>query len=1310
MATSTPLDNILRHTTVFLLDILSQSDLRLRLFSVFLQRIQSDKPLNLAAETIENAVSTSNSSIKSSSLRLAEKILLSYSENPFSSFLLSLVYTLLRRPHDAALSLLDVFYTDPSIARLEIAPLVFEELFLIHFIPILQWYNEQRSRIMSCISLNSGYHGDDESVVVLAATNSLSAMSGEQASELKDLEREYEEILDENCRVFAQYFKEILRNKDECKFTDPPSVIVQRNEKSECYFVFSKDEEMTNEEFGLKNGRYYNPIWADSAEGDKSFKFNMCSKNLSKFPSFYPERVSLKVFTNQRSSSKTKPFGNSNFDSVPKSCSDENSNDPYSTESEAKNEDMNKRMALLNTRQRQNLNEKQPILGESSCHPDPLMENYDNMQSSGKNTPPKDFVCPITTHVIEDPVTLETGQTYERKAIQEWLERGNSTCPITRHKLHSTQLPKTNYVLKRLIASWQEKDQNSALVQTKLIAPTEYEPVKNKPGTISELRRAITSLCTSEILRESEMAVLQIEQFWREVQMVDIQTMLSKPPVINGFVEILFNSVDPHVLMATVFLLSELGSRDNGVIQTLTRVDTDVECIIGLFQKGLLEAVVLIYLLIPLIGNLTDMELLDSLLKVLMSREEDLVNMFMKPKAASVLLLRHILRNTDDKGAPKIAKRLTSAKVVEAIAGSLEAELEEERLSAVVILLRCMQLDGRCRNIIADKVELTHLLESFIGANDADRFEIVQFLSELVKLNRRTLNEQVLHIIKNEGSYSSMHSLLIYLQTALPDQCPVVAGLLLQLDLLAEPRKMSIYREEAVDVLIMCLRNSDCPASQIAAAETILALEGRFSYSGKPLIRELLLKRAGLDGTDNNVAQNKIRYPSNDSQETTEEEKAAENWERKMAFSLVSYEFGLLFEALAEGMKSKSADLFSACFVSSTWLVYMLTALPDTGIRGAARVCFLKQFVSIFKSSRDTENKALSLLALRSFIREPEGLNDLTNHVKDILKGLRELKKSSTIAVEMLNLFSEERESSADMWNHKEIVQEDCSANGEVNSIVFFRNIVFSSHTDGSIKVWKVKAKSLHLIQEIREHLKAVTSLVVVHSAEKLYSGSLDRTVRVWLIQDEGIECEEVHEMKDHVNNLLVANSLSCFLPQGSGIKVHSWNGATKLVNQQKYAKCLTLVKGKLYCGCLDNSIQEVDLPTGTINSIQSGSRKLLGKSSPIYAIQVNEGLLYSAGTSMDGGAVKIWNTENYSMVGSLPSTLEIRAMAVSSELVYLGGKGGILEVWCKKKHNRVEALQTGINGKLLCMALDVNEETLVIGTSDGRIQVWGLS
>lgn len=75
-------------------------------------------------------------------------------------------------------------------------------------------------------------------------------------------------------------------------------------------------------------------------------------------------------------------------------------------------------------------------------------------------------------------------------------------------------------------------------------------------------------------------------------------------------------------------------------------------------------------------------------------------------------------------------------------------------------------------------------------------------------------------------------------------------------------------------------------------------------------------------------------------------------------------------------------------------------------------------------------------------------------------------------------------------------------------------------------------------------------------------------------------------------------------------------------------------------------------------------------------------------------------------MVGSVPTTLEVRSMAISSDIIYVGGKGGIVEVWCKKKLERKETLQTGTNGKVLCMALDNDEDTLVVGTSDGRIQV----
>ncbi|KAF8400830.1 hypothetical protein HHK36_014132 [Tetracentron sinense] len=1345
--TSTTSAQILHHTTTFITETLSQSDFRRRLFSSFRRKFSlSDqitlKPLNLAAETLERAISTTNSTTQSSTLRLAEKLLLSHPENAFSSFLLSLIYGLCHRPVNAALCLLNIFYSDPSVARSEIAPILFEELFLFHLLPVLQWFTDQRSKILSSLLPDFSYDGDERSrsgeALAVSSTRLLSKMSGDQTSELKELERDFEEVLDENCRVFVGYLKQVLGDKEGIQSVSPPPLIFTKicnSEKEGC----DAEEEIKVGDSGLKYG-HDNPIWV---EVERSVEFySSSSSSKAKSSPVYPQRVSPNCFANQQ---RRKP-SNSNSYSDLESSLNNNSTDSSSSESEPEIEEKNRKMASFEPNgpiQIQCQKQKQPISAVSSCSPDTLMADSDYLPGGGKHTPPKDFVCPITSHLFDDPVTLETGQTYERRAIQEWLERGNSTCPITRQKLRSTIMPKTNYVLKRLIASW--KEQNPVLIPIQSESPipgTDSSFSSMKPsssptsvisqatidGTISELRLAITNLCMSEILKESETAVLRIERFWKDANMeLEIQTMLSKPAVINGFVEILFNSVDPLVLRATVFLLSELGSRDKVVIQTLTRVDSDVDCVVALYKKGLMEAVVLIYLLRPSTLSLIEMDMVESLLKIIKKKDEDFSEMCLKPKTASVLLLGQILGGGEESNVSTVARSVVSAKAIESVVGSLEAQWAEERIAAVGILLRCMQEDGMCRNVIADKAELAPVLESFMGANDGERFEIVHFLAELVKLNRRTFNEQLLHIIKDEGAYSTMHTLLIYLQTALQDQCPVVAGLLLQLDLLTEPRKMSIYREEAIDTLISCLRNSEFPAAQIAAAETLLGLQGRFSSSGNPLTRAFLLKRAGLEKSYKTLMQvEQLSQIVGESEENLEEKKAANEWERKMAFVLVSHEFGLLFEALAEGLKSRYAELASACFLSATWLTHMLTVLPDTGIRGAARVCLLKRFVFIFKSSRDIEDRALSMLALSSFIHDPgrlveivlmidiavisEGIRELTSYIKDMLKGLRELKRSSALASEMLKVFSEGQDPSADLWNHKELIQVDCSINGEVMSITCFKDKIFSGHSDGSIKVWSGRGSLLHLIQEIREHTKAVTSLAVLPSGEKLYSGSLDRTARVWALGNE-VHCIQVHDMKDPVHNLVVSNNISCFIPQGAGVKVHSWNnGGSKLLNPNKYVKCFALVHGKLYCGCNDSSIQEIDLASGTLSTIQTGSRKLLGKSNPIYAMQVHDGLIYSASTSLDGAAVKIWSASNFSMVATLPFMLEVRAMVVSSELIYLGCKMGTVEIWSKEKYNKVETLQTGTNGKVLCMAVNGDEDVLVVGTSDGRIQAWGLS
>ncbi|KAM2567042.1 hypothetical protein TB1_009470 [Malus domestica] len=66
---------------------------------------------------------------------------------------------------------------------------------------------------------------------------------------------------------------------------------------------------------------------------------------------------------------------------------------------------------------------------------------------------PVDFRCPISLELMRDPVTVATGQTYDRDSIKLWIESGHNTCPKTGQALaHMEIIP--NRALKNLIAMW----------------------------------------------------------------------------------------------------------------------------------------------------------------------------------------------------------------------------------------------------------------------------------------------------------------------------------------------------------------------------------------------------------------------------------------------------------------------------------------------------------------------------------------------------------------------------------------------------------------------------------------------------------------------------------------------------------------------------------------------------------------------------------------------------------------------------------------------------------------------------------------
>ncbi|RDX74113.1 E3 ubiquitin-protein ligase PUB23, partial [Mucuna pruriens] len=65
------------------------------------------------------------------------------------------------------------------------------------------------------------------------------------------------------------------------------------------------------------------------------------------------------------------------------------------------------------------------------------------------------FLCPISLHLMREPVTVCTGITYDRESIERWLFscKKNKTCPVTKQPLSQTGLT-PNYTLQRLIQAW----------------------------------------------------------------------------------------------------------------------------------------------------------------------------------------------------------------------------------------------------------------------------------------------------------------------------------------------------------------------------------------------------------------------------------------------------------------------------------------------------------------------------------------------------------------------------------------------------------------------------------------------------------------------------------------------------------------------------------------------------------------------------------------------------------------------------------------------------------------------------------------
>lgn len=116
---------------------------------------------------------------------------------------------------------------------------------------------------------------------------------------------------------------------------------------------------------------------------------------------------------------------------------------------------------------------------------------------------PYHFRCPISLELMRDPVTVCTGQTYDRSSIESWVTTGNNTtCPVTRAPLTDfTLIP--NHTLRRLIQEWCVANRSNGVERI----PTPKQPAD--PTSVRALLSQASATSGAHVSARSRAAALR---------------------------------------------------------------------------------------------------------------------------------------------------------------------------------------------------------------------------------------------------------------------------------------------------------------------------------------------------------------------------------------------------------------------------------------------------------------------------------------------------------------------------------------------------------------------------------------------------------------------------------------------------------------------------------------------------------------------------------------------------------------------------------------------------------------------------------
>ncbi|KAK1284590.1 putative E3 ubiquitin-protein ligase LIN [Acorus calamus] len=548
-------------------------------------------------------------------------------------------------------------------------------------------------------------------------------------------------------------------------------------------------------------------------------------------------------------------------------------------------------------------------------------------------------------------------------------------------------------------------EQLGCAVRRGLVPVKQEQMMPKEPDTNAHpmnLGRAITLISSSDSLKECEASIRIIARAWMDSHGDSIiETSLSSSSVIEGLLEVSFISKDDEVLELSISILAELIARNEINRQIVLNVDPQLEVFMKLLTNNnlYLKVAVLLYLLKPKAKQMLSLDWVPLVLRVLEfgDQAQTLFTIQCSPKSAAFYFLDQLITGFDVDRNVENAKQVVSLGGLRLLVRRLETGDTQQRKRAASLLCICIRADGSCRQYLAVNIKKASILELLLGNQIRSNGCTISLLAELICLSRRSQITKFLTGLKNEGCFNTMHILLVYLQQAPPEQRPLVAAILLQLDLLGDTSQYSVYREEGMDALVSALENNSNKKVQERSSKALLLLGGRFSSTGQPLSESWLLKQAGLDDTFTELSA--IGAPK-----TEREEKESEDWMRKVTNVLLNSGSKRLLLALSKRVEDGTPRLVRACLVTITWMSASIASSRDANVRSLACLVIMPRLLESLNCDRALEERVLASLSLLSLVRNPECYSKLFPLRKESIAFLKDLARITWTAKELLSL------------------------------------------------------------------------------------------------------------------------------------------------------------------------------------------------------------------------------------------------------------------------------------------------------------------